>query len=309
MELEYNYTCPNCSNDCVVAASLAGQNVTCPNCSNEFFATPPENPLAIEVNNGLPPFTIPAKLPFFKSHRRPFLESRLQEMMAFGGGSISKIAEDELNKNAIVLGFDSREGSKLIGEHFMREFEPIKKRMEDTLLMTDDDLAAIDQLKKKYNATLTLEGNAQIFREIYVIESTGKLPPPIVTSLMLGEKETAYYAVITTWHQTRVHTHGYSGSSVSIPTGIKGVSFGFGQYTPIKTEDLTPLSVGTLYVTSARLLFEGETRNTSITFKRIVDCHIYADALRVEKGTGKPDYFPMTPPQARYIVALIGALK
>jgi hypothetical protein len=87
------------------------------------------------------------------------------------------------------------------------------------------------------------------------------------------------------------------------------VRFRFGSYTPIQTEQLTCLSAGTLLVTSARLLFQGDSRNISITMGRIVDCEIFSDALRIEKSSGKPDFFTMNPLCARHIVALIGALK
>jgi hypothetical protein len=115
--------------------------------------------------------------------------------------------------------------------------------------------------------------------------------------------------VSTTWHHTRVKTHGYAGSSVSIPTGIRGVRFRFGGYTPVRSEEMTPLASGELYVTSKRLLFNGDRRNTSMTLGKIVDCSVYTDAVRIEKSTGKPDLFSMGLGQARYITALIGALK
>jgi hypothetical protein len=96
---------------------------------------------------------------------------------------------------------------------------------------------------------------------------------------------------------------------VSIPSGIKGVRFRFGGYTPIKSEEMTPLSTGLLHVTSKRLLFNGERRNTTINLTKIVDGHVYADALRIEKSTGKPDLFTMPPVQGRYILGLIGKLR
>ena len=152
-------------------------------------------------------------------------------------------------------------------------------------------------------------GFADLYRSIYLMESTGSLPPPISTGLMLKPSEVAYHSISTTWHQTRVQTYGYSGLSTSIPTGIKGVRFRFGSYTPIRSEEMTPLSSGMLYVTSERLLFNGDAKNTTISLTKIVDCHVFSDSLKVEKNTGKPDFFSMNAPQARYILALIGALK
>jgi hypothetical protein len=262
-----------------------------------------------EPQNPTPRFTTPAKLPFLKSGRKKLLDQRFLELFRLDGGEISQGTEIELNKNGIVLGFHSTAGTELLEEYFMREFDPIKKRIEDSFLMTDDDVSAIEALKRKYHVTLTMEGNAEIFRAIYLMESHGKLPSPIGTDLMLNGDEVAYYAIQSVWSQTRVHSHGYSGTSVSIPSGIKGVRFRFGGYSPIKSEEITPLSSGTLFVTSARLLFNGDSRNTTVTLKKVVDAHIFADSLRIEKSTGKPDYFSMKPPQARYILALIGALK
>ena len=156
----------------------------------------------------------------------------------------------------------------------------------------------------------TLTGDADTFRAIYLVETKGQLPPTLATDMMLDANESVYYSVPTTWHQPRVKKLGYSGASLSLPTGIKGVRYRFGSYTPINSsEEMTPLTSGTLYVTSKRLLFNGETRNTAISLAKILDCHMYADALKVEKSTGKPDLFSMGLPQARYILALIGALK
>jgi hypothetical protein len=96
---------------------------------------------------------------------------------------------------------------------------------------------------------------------------------------------------------------------VSVPTGISGVRFRFGGYTPVKSEEMKPLSTGLLYVTSKRLLFNGDRRNTTINLTKIVDGHVYADSLRIEKTTGKPDLFSMRPVEGRYILGLIGRLK
>ena len=72
---------------------------------------------------------------------------------------------------------------------------------------------------------------------------------------------------------------------------------------------MTALSSGMLYVTTERILFNGESRNTSITLKKIVDGHVFSDALRIEKNSGKPDLFSMSAGNARYTLSLIGALK
>ena len=72
---------------------------------------------------------------------------------------------------------------------------------------------------------------------------------------------------------------------------------------------MTVLSAGTLLVTSKRLLFEGASRNTTISLKKIVNGHVYSDCVKVEKNTGKPDLFSMNAAQARFVLSLIGVLK
>ena len=72
---------------------------------------------------------------------------------------------------------------------------------------------------------------------------------------------------------------------------------------------MTPLSTGLLYVTSKRLLFNGDRRNPTVNLTKIVDGHVYEDALRIEKSTGKPDLFSMPAMQGRYILGLISKLK
>jgi DNA-directed RNA polymerase subunit RPC12/RpoP len=301
METQYNYICPSCSQECVVAESLTGQMVVCPHCSLDFFATPPQPQ---EIPNRV---VLPEKLPFFKSGRRKILQEKFTELIA--DGAFDDDDEKLLNETSALLGLDKTELGKIRREHSLKEFEPIKRSVESTLMLSDDHLAAIQRIEGKYGIRLTLEGYNNLYRAIYMVECRGRLPQPMETGLMLNPGEQAYYSILTTWHQTRVRRHGYSGTSVSLPTGIKGVRFRFGDYTPIRSEEMTPLSPGTLYVTSERLVFNGDTRNTAITLKRIVDVQVFSDALRVDKNTGKPDLFSMAAPEARYITALIGALK
>jgi hypothetical protein len=86
-------------------------------------------------------------------------------------------------------------------------------------------------------------------------------------------------------------------------------ALGSGGYTPVRAEQLMALSAGTLFVTSKRLLFSGESRNTTITLTKIVDGHVYSDCVRIEKSSGKPDLFSMNTAQARFVLSLVGFLK
>jgi len=291
---------------------MVGQNLICPHCSSEFFATPskPQEPAAapspLSKGKQQQP-RLPQKLPFFKSNRKKMLEQRLGELVT--DGELDQRDHQELTSLTTHLGLDVSELSELRKSKFLKEFDPVRQRIESTLMMSDEDEAALFPIQKKYGVTATLTGDNDLFRAIYRMEAKGELPQPVQTKLMLKARETAYFCVHTTWHQTRVRTRGYSGASVSIPTGIKGVRFRFGGYTPMRCEELIPLATGLLVVTSSRIIFNGDARSSSVPLGKIVDGHVFADSLKVQKDTGKPDYFFMRAAEARYILALIGLLR
>ena len=74
---------------------------------------------------------------------------------------------------------------------------------------------------------------------------------------------------------------------------MKGLSWRYGQVTinRITTEELKQIDTGTLYITNKRLLFNGSVRNVSVTFKKILQFTLYKDGLRIEKDSGRDQYF------------------
>jgi DNA-directed RNA polymerase subunit RPC12/RpoP len=306
---QHTYTCPRCSTKCPVGDNEADRKVTCPKCSLEFFAaaSAAAQPPPLPISQTAQQFVLPAKMPFFKSGRRKILDEKIMEFASTG--MIDDATESKLEDFAVALGLKKGAATQLLTQHFTEEFDRIKRRMESAFLLTDYDLEEIEGLKRKYNVRLTLTGTAPLFRSIYLLESKHELPAPIEVALYLDADETCYYEIPTTWHQSRAQTHGYSGTSISVPMGLRGVRFRFGGYTPIRTEQMTPLSSGTLFVTSKRLLFSGDSRNTTISLKKIVDGHVYSDCVKIEKSTAKPDLFSMNAGQARYVLSLVGVLK
>jgi hypothetical protein len=172
--------------------------------------------------------------------------------------------------------------SDLQTKKFWEEFNPIQKAWEKTLMVTDSDLEAVELLKKKYDVQLTLAGNFVLFRSVFLVEVKRLLPEPIATDLMLNDGERAYYSVRTSWHQVT-------------PRSVSA--------------DTRPLADGVLYTTSERLLFSSLAKNAAINLKKIVNCHCYSDFLKVDKSSGKSDLFTMSAAEARYIIALVRALK
>jgi len=224
-------------------------------------------------------------------------------------GELDKRDDGELKELAHKLQLNDADFEKIKEPKFLEEFAPLKKRIEASWQATDEDLDAIKFLEKKYDIELDMGGDINLMRSIYLLEVKQQQPQPIKVNVMLDGDESAFYSVSTTWQQMRTTKQGYSGVSVSMPSGIKGVRFRVGNYTPMLSTDLTPLSDGVLYVTSKRILFNGQMQSTTITLKKIIDCEVFQDGLKVEKQTGKPDWFSMALRDARYIYALVNALK
>lgn len=244
---------------------------------------------------------------FSNTVEKRYWKNAVLELAANGG--ISENGKLELKELAHKLELSDSELEKIQESKFLEEFAPLKKQIEDAWQVTDEDLAAIRSLQKKYNIDLILGGDIEVMRSIYLLEAKSQLPEPMAVDAMLDAAESAYFSVATTWHQMRATNRGYSGVSVSMPTGIRHVRFRVGHYFPIKTEDLTPLSDGSLFVTSKRLLFKGQMRSTTINLKKIIDCEVFQDGIKIEKDTGKPDFFRMQLREALFMRALIGALK
>ena len=225
--MELKFECPTCGQDLSAMSEQIGLTAACPNCNSSVTV-----PARKDDEQAV--FVLPTKLPFLKSHRKKILQAKVSELVSLG--PIDESIEAKLQDFAVALGLKKADATAVLTGRFTTEFEPIKRRMESSFVLTDYDLEEIETLKKKYNVNLTLSGTAPLFRAIYLLESKHELPPPVQVDLFLDPNETCYYTTPTSWHQSRVQARGYSGTSVSLPTGIKGVRFRFGGYTPPRSE-------------------------------------------------------------------------
>ena len=98
-------------------------------------------------------------------------------------GPIDEPIEAKLQDFAVALGLEKADATAVLTGRFTAEFEPIKRRMESSFVLTDSDLEEIEILKKKYNVNLTLKGNASLFRTIYLLESKHQLPPAVTVDV------------------------------------------------------------------------------------------------------------------------------
>lgn len=130
------------------------------------------------------------------------------------------------------------------------------------------------------------------FRRLWQVEN-GTLPV-LSVPLVLQKHEICHTKADVTYCEIRTITRriDYHGPRARIRIA-KGLSYSVGSISPrrVTEEVLTHLDVGTLYVTSKRVLFNGASRNVSIPLVSIVDFTVYADAIGIEKAAGKEKVF------------------
>jgi len=166
--MELKFECPTCGQHLSARSEQIGLTAACPNCNSSV--TVPARP-----DDDQAVFVLPTKLPFLKSHRKKILEAKVSELVSLG--PIDEPIEAKLQDFAVALGLEKADATAVLTGRFTAEFEPIKRRMESSFVLTDSDLEEIEILKKKYNVNLTLKGNASLFHAIYLLESKHQLPP------------------------------------------------------------------------------------------------------------------------------------
>ncbi len=113
-------------------------------------------------------------------------------------------------------------------------------------------------------------------------------------NVRLQRGERCAYQMFVQHFESRTETRRirYAGPTASIRV-MKGVRFRLGDLAVRKvTEDvLKHLDSGILYLTTKRLLFDGEKKSASIPLNRIMNFSCYDDALVIEKDSGRDQVY------------------
>jgi hypothetical protein len=152
---------------------------------------------------------------------------------------------------------------------------------------------------------------ADRFRLLWRIEQ-GELPV-ISAPILLQKGESCHWSMMdVSLHELRTVTTriGYSGPTARIRI-MKGVYWRVGSLGVNRSSQdvLKLLDIGTLYLTSKRLLFDGAKKTTNIPLRRIINFAIYEDGIKIEKDSGKDQVFQFTNSDTEMLGALLnGAL-
>lgn len=118
--------------------------------------------------------------------------------------------------------------------------------------------------------------------------------PTLAVPVLLKRNEECHFAGRAGHHQIKTVTKriNYGGVSASFKI-MKGVRYRTGSMAVqrVTSDVMTQLDTGNLYITSSRLLFDGEKKNTAIPFGKVTTFTVYKDGLKIEKDTGSDQYF------------------
>jgi hypothetical protein len=162
--------------------------------------------------------------------------------------------------------------------------------------VTDAEEAALKEMATNLGVTLRHDLRTRElydrFRLLAQIEA-GQLPT-IDPGITLQRGETCHASLACTHNEIRKQTtsYRYSGPTASVKI-IGPIRWRFGQVSVqrMSRDVMTQLDSGTLYVTNKRLLFDGAQNSKSIALKKIIRFTVHSDGIKIEKDTGKDQYF------------------
>ena len=181
--------------------------------------------------------------------------------------------------------------------------EQVMKLLHATFnqMVTDDRITEVEdarfrQMAENLGATLRIDGDTQRLydrcRLLARIEA-GQLPT-INAAITLQRDETCHASLDCTHNEIRKQTtsYRYSGPTASVKI-IGPIRWRFGQVSVnrVSRDVMTQLDSGTLYVTNKRLLFDGAQNSKSIALKKIIRFTVFSDGIKIEKDTGRDQYF------------------
>lgn len=215
---------------------------------------------------------------------------------ALEDGHLSPEKRDRLDRTSASFGLPAARTQAIYKDQVTRLVKLTFDRMTADRRITGDEETRWKAMAE--NLGVTFEHNAETnalierFKLLARIEE-GDLPvlsPPI--KLQRGETCHASFTCTHNEIRTRTTSHRYSGPTASIRI-MKGVRWRLGQVAVqrVTREEMVQIDSGTLYVTNKRLLFDGAKKNTVINLSKILHFTVFSDGLKIEKDSGKDQYF------------------
>ena len=221
-------------------------------------------------------------------------EQSLREALA--DGSFTDQEKANLEATSKALGMSEEQTKKLYESAALDAVQTAFYTAIEDQRYTRNEEAHVAALAKSLGVVITHDEATTAlvarFKLLAQIDD-GDLPTGAVP-IILKRGEVCHFSGPAIHHRIKTVTKriNYSGPAASIKI-MKGVRWRVGSVAVqrIKTDVMTQLDNGTLYVTSTRLFFDGAKKNTSIPFGKITNFTVFRDGLQIEKETGPDEYF------------------
>lgn len=162
--------------------------------------------------------------------------------------------------------------------------------------LTDQEEQRLAEMSNNLGIKITHDADTQRLIERFKLFGriqSGEIPE-IQTSVLLQRAEVCHAEFPSNLHELRTITKAirYHGPSGRIRI-TKGLSWRYGSVSidRVSREELRQIDTGTLYITNKRILFNGQNKNLNTQFKKIIHFSVYGDGLKIEKDTGRDQYF------------------
>jgi hypothetical protein len=227
------------------------------------------------------------------SAKRLFQEACEQ---AIADGTLTTQETEELISLRQRVGLDERDHTTIVLAAAQTYAQKLLERsIADGKLSPQEDteLAGLAQaLGVKFDYDQVAHAAIDNARALWRIEhgELNAIPAPI--NLQRGERCFAWVEAEALELRERTTSIRYGGPAVSFRI-MKGVYYRAGGYSVSRTREAYQHSfgVGSLCVTSKRLVFSSMTKGIAMSWGRIVDCVAYSDGIQVHRANGKPLVF------------------
>jgi hypothetical protein len=124
-------------------------------------------------------------------------------------------------------------------------------------------------------------------------------PLPVLSGvpILLQRDEVCHWAGPVEYLQMKkvVVRRSYGGAGFSIPI-IRGISYRFGNYDVNRESEnqMTKIDDGTVYITSKRIVFDGQLKNLTIPFTKVISVSCFKNAFGLDLASSGDPCFTMT---------------
>lgn len=198
-------------------------------------------------------------------------------------------------------------------EYFLQETAALRGQIEAERRLNPDQEAELHDLAGRLGIEPPLDGNYQIYRELWAAEHNEQVYLPLRdVPIQLRADEQCCFAEPAVWRQPDPHHSGASLSRFSCAFPLtKLASYRIGRisarYRPL--EGSREMVTGSLYITNLKLFFDSGGLSTAIIFTGIANIECYANGIEVGKSNGRTEFFQMTRLASEYAYMIVQELN